>query len=867
MIKSLVVSLLTLLLLCIKLNAQIKRFYIANDDHTDYVWTANEAVYKDVMLTTLDKYLLQIDSTISVGLPFRQQSKYNCDGSFWFWLYERNRTMAQMKKLIDKVKSGHISVPYNPLSVLYGALPAEASVRGMYYAGYLQKKYGIDMKLGISMESQALPLGLSSLWAGSGVRYSWKGVCGCASRMNKSNLQNRNQEVYYYKGLDSQKVLMKWYSLATTKTPCNGDVNEGLGGYAEARCLTSDLIERMRQKSISTKKQIIAAFGYGWDDLQTYTNGFVTLAKSSLNAEEEVIVSNQTDYFKDMEASYGKSLPEEIVAGGNEWDLYIASMAEVSAKIKRSVEKLRGAEALSTIVSLNDPGFANDMKEMRDSAWMSIGLYPEHDWTADGPVSRTERAAFQRRLENNFSTYVDTLYNRSLKILGRQIKGNEMNQRFFVFNPLNWIRNDIADLPYTGSTEITIYDMVSKKEALWQMINKNGQKYLRILATDIPGIGYKIFEIIKTPGRKQNNSANLVGNSFENNRYKISVTREGVITKLTDKLNGNRELVAPSPEGRYLNDMGSGLSDVGDNLMVENEGTVSITLKAHTSNKLKHTTYITLFNSAIPRIDIQNNIEQNFSSLLTNTFSLNFKQPEIWHEEIGAIIKAKLIKDGGHYADKNARYDWLTLNHFANIGITNYNVTIANRDCYFFNIGKSTPDTLDADASYINVLVGGQTDGPNLGIKDQGNDSSFIQQFSIAVHNKEFDKIASMKSSLEFQQPLIAGMVQGGKKAVLPDDKYEFIKTSDPGMVIWALKPAEEGIKDKGIIVRVWNLKESFSNCDLIFNKNLYAATETTHVEVDLNSIPVKRNIISVGAESQRMKTFRIKFNANTSGR
>ena len=764
--------------------AQVRRFYIANDDHTDYVWSANEAVYKNAMLTTLDKYLFQIDSTIAAGLPFRLQAKYNCDGSFWFWLYEKNRNAAQMNNLVEKVKSGHVTVPYNPLAVLYGGMPIEASLRGMYYGGHLQKKYGIDMKLAMSMEGQTLPLGLSSLWAGSGVRYSWKGICACVSLMKKTDLQNRDHEVYFYKGLDGQKVLMKWYSLAQIIPPCGRDVNESLGGYAEARCLSNDLIDRMRKKSLTTQKQIIGAFGYGWDDVQSYTNAFVSLAASSSNLKEEVIVSNEIDYFKDMEANYGRALPHETIARGNEWDLYIASMAEVSARIKRSVEKLRAAEALATIVSMNHPDFSMDLTEMRDSAWMSIGIYPEHDWTADGPVSRIERAGFQRKLEQNFSSYVDTLYNKALLLLGRQIKSNGNEEKFFVFNPLNWIRNDFADVPYNGSENISVYDVSEKKEVLWQLISKKGQPYLRILAANIPGTGYKVFEILKRPAFKQISAGALTGNSFGNTRYKIKLSREGVITSIMDKLNGHREIVAPTPQGRYLNDMGSNAGNIGDDLIIENEGPVSITVKAHTSSKLKHTTAITLYNSLIRRIDIQNNIEQNFSSVVSNTFSFNFKNPDTWHEEIGAVIKARVTNHGGHYAAKNARYDWLTLNHFANMGKGTYNVTLSNRDCYFFKTGKSTHDTLDEDASYVNVLVGGQTDGPNLGIPDQGGDSAFEQQFSLSVRNGRFNKIESMKSALEFQQPLIAGMIAGDSNAPLPANNFTFIKTPGPGIIL-----------------------------------------------------------------------------------
>ena len=109
--KTLNILVWTLLFIKAESGAQAKRFYIANDDHTDYLWSANEAVYKNVMLTTLDKYLLQIDSTISAGLPLRHQAKYNCDGSFWFWVYEKNRTVVQMNNLVSKVKSGRCDPP------------------------------------------------------------------------------------------------------------------------------------------------------------------------------------------------------------------------------------------------------------------------------------------------------------------------------------------------------------------------------------------------------------------------------------------------------------------------------------------------------------------------------------------------------------------------------------------------------------------------------------------------------------------------------------------------------------------------------------------------------------------------------------
>ena len=74
-----------------------KRIYIAPDDHTDYMWTADEATYQSSFLAMLDYYLNLTDSTASNASPY--QSRWNCDGHFWVWIYQKNRTPAQFTNL------------------------------------------------------------------------------------------------------------------------------------------------------------------------------------------------------------------------------------------------------------------------------------------------------------------------------------------------------------------------------------------------------------------------------------------------------------------------------------------------------------------------------------------------------------------------------------------------------------------------------------------------------------------------------------------------------------------------------------------------------------------------------------------------
>ena len=154
--------------------------------------------------------------------------------------------------------------------------------------------------------------------------------------------------------------------------------------------------------------------------------------------------------------------------------------------------------------------------------------------------------------------------------------------------------------------------------------------------------------------------------------------------------------------------------------MVENRGPVSVTLKCVSGAGRQHTTRITLFRDS-DRVEIRNEITENFDDVRHWAFSFNLPSPDVHTEEVGAVIRARTQSHGGDYADTHARYDYLTLNHFADItdGANTRGVTLANADCAFAQLGQSTPATLDTATPQIHVLAGGQVDGPSLGIPAQ----------------------------------------------------------------------------------------------------------------------------------------------------
>ncbi|MBP6057096.1 MAG: hypothetical protein KA524_01500 [Nitrosomonas sp.] len=822
-----------------------KRIYLAPDDHTDYMWTADEATYEDVFLTTIDYYLDQMDATKENPSPY--QARWNADGSFWMWVYQKNRSAVQFQRLISRINDGHFSMPLNALVLSNGGTPAEAVLRGMYYPGLIQRNYGVDFPLAISMENQTLPYGLSSLWAGSGAKYSWKGVCGCSSHV--PHLSNRDREIYYLGGRDGSRILMKWNSLLLNVT---GD-NNSMGSYAEGRrpYETVNFVDNNQEFVFRYPFPVIGIFGKGEDDLITTDSKFITAAQELTNANRQVIVSNQVDFFKDFEVNHGASLETFAASYGNEWELYSASMSEVSARVKRAVEKLRSADVLATLVSLKNPAFMNSRIAARDKAMLNFGLYYEHNWTADGPVSRTARANWQRQIEGEITAYVEDLHNDAKNQLGTLIAENSANPRFYVFNSLSWVRTDYADFPVSTTDVMHVVDVTTGQPVPSQYVIVDGQTYLRILASNVPSVGYKVFEIKSGTGSSFSNAVIIDGNIVENDFYRIVVSNTGAITSLLDKTRGYREFVR-TINGRTINDLGGS----GGSLVVENAGSVSVTLRATSADPLAHTTRITLIRDT-NRIEIRNDITENFGETLTWNYSFEIDSPEVWHEEVGAVIRAEFLANGGHYSPRNARYDWLTINHFAAVSGRGVGVTLSNTDAYYMKLGNSTRTEFDTRTPQFNILAGGQVDGANLGIPDQGGDSQFLQRFALRTHGT-FNQTSAMKFSLEHQNPFVTGVVTGTNPSY-SENNYSFLTISDPDILLWALKPAEDGI-NHGVVTRVWNQANSARDYTLSLVPDILSGQRTTHIETDIANASIISGDLSASLAANQIQTHRLQF-------
>ena len=397
---------------------------------------------------------------------------------------------------------------------------------------------------------------------------------------------------------------------------------------------------------------------------------------------------------------------------------------------------------------------------------------------------------------------------------------------------------------------MSVIDLQTKKEVSYQFITKSGKKYLRIFAENIPSVGYKVFEIRKGKPAQFSNTIIVSGETISNSFYQLRLSPSGAITEISDKRSGNRQLVK-AIDGKFLNDLGVVDVNNGHPVVVENAGPVSVTLKAVSDSPIRHTVRVTLFASS-PRIEIENSIDANFSDVKTWAFSLNLNNQTTRYEELGSVLTAKLETNGGHYASQNARYDWQTFNHFADMSEDEYGVTISNLDCSFFKLGQSSVYSLDENSSQLSALAGGRVDkkledGGYLGFPDQNGETNFNYHFAITSHQSGFNAGTAMKFALEHQNPTVTGLVTGGSKVSLGNE-YSLLSITEPDVLLWSVKPSEEGVA-KGLIARLWNFNGTPVNPVIKLSVPVSEAWQTTHIETNekkLESVngtlPVKLN-------------------------
>ena len=115
-----------------------------------------------------------------------------------------------------------------------------------------------------------------------------------------------------------------------------------------------------------------------------------------------------------------------------------------------------------------------------------------------------------------------------------------------------------------------------------------------------------------------------------------------------------------------------------------------------------------------------------------------------------------------------------------------------------------------------------------------------------------------MRFALEHQNPVVSGAVTGDEG--YPATQFSLMEISDPAVLLWALKPHQDGIDKNGIVARFWNMDDNQSDCVVsVPEGEILSAKEITHIETPVGDMPIDRGAFTASLAPQQMKSFGIR--------
>jgi alpha-mannosidase len=843
--------------------ASAHEVYLMNSNHTDYNWNATAVEYDAAMLSELD-FHIDLIRGIPEGTPEAEQARYVPDNWWWLYLYETNRGAEEFQQLIDLMRSGHITVPLNPFVTLYGAMPTETVIRAGYYPGRIARQYGVDFRLAEAIENHTNPWGLASIWSGSGVEYTWKGVCNCARQAPHRN----DEELFFWQGPDDKNLLFKWYNFprATWYTRLRSRLyrlfnsgpnpykrtNRDWGGYSEARDNLSSPeqidFEINRTKDQQPGISVTGLFGAGWDDVSWENTRVIdaVVAYNAKNTGNRAFVSNGIDFFEKLEANGEAQLLKVLRGGwGNDWDMWPASLAEPTARTRRALERLRTAEMLSAYVQLYDETFWTPVRRNLEAGLYSVWKYFEHGWNVtEGGPTLAQMQSDKKKWSDDIETAVtDTVTKAETKL--KALFSTPDEDRIAVFNPLGFDRTDFAQVKLQGAGPYVVTDVETDTQVPSQVYTRGATTYLRFLAVDVPSLGHRIYRYSERTTQPIENAAivNASARTIENSHYRVALGERGQITEIND-LRAGRQLVG----SRGMNGYDRGVF-VGAE--AENVGPVSATLRVDTRDPVR-AVRVTLY-ADIDRIEVENEIRENQSGTQSYSFHANLSDAQLHFEEIGAIARPGLKAEGGDFL-QGTRANRMTFNHFANFGLSDYNLVLSNWDAYAMQVNDSTNEAFDLKGDTVHVIIMDWQQG--AGTKDQAGDDFFINRFALRGIPAAFDGAESMRTALAHQNRLHAIALPRNQSGPIVEARKSLLSISADNVVVTALKPAED--KGAGFVVRAWELDGLSTDFSIdASSMEATAAWRTSLVETDQSSAGVDLGLISAFVKANEIVTYR----------
>ena len=417
--------------------------------------------------------------------------RFATDGSWNLQQLMETRPQSERDEILGLIRSDKIGVPADYFNLLTGYASLETLYRSLYYTKSLSHEYNLPFDYATTTDVPSYTGAYPSVLASAGIKYWAVGANQDRAPVLTHELWNEKSP-FWWEGPDGKRVLF-WYSWGYsqigrffTLDPTNALIHDSLpqllASYDKPAYKPDAVLMYGAQDENTDLRPQLATFATAWNESYAYP---------------KLRYSTFADFFKYVDQHYGAQLPTYKGDMGPYWEDGIGSDAYYAAKDRKNQSDALSSEIVSTAAHVMNPRFHLPKAETQD-AWSNILLFAEHTWGAGNSISQpdSDEAVKQLAVKDNYAIQahfeLEDITNRSLYQLAHEIQ--IPGRTIVVFNGLNWKRNALIETDLRKSEEIvdlTTHQIIPREV----MSDTENFFHVRFLASDLPSVGYKCFQI------------------------------------------------------------------------------------------------------------------------------------------------------------------------------------------------------------------------------------------------------------------------------------------------------------------------------------------------------------------------------------
>ncbi|HEX5284217.1 MAG TPA: polysaccharide lyase family protein [Bryocella sp.] len=768
------------------------------------------------------------DRVVDEAMDFTKQVpdfRYSTDGSWVLDQFMQTRSAADRERLLTAMRKQEIFVPAEYANLLTGFPTAETLIRSLYYSANFSREHGTPFNYADITDVPSYSWSYASILAAAGIKYFVAGPNGRETHAPVLIQGHLNENSpFWWEGPDGKKVLF-WYSRHYWEmgiffgTPPDISVAYQtvpllLAPYQRPGYRSDSMIVYGSQQENTDLFPQQASFASAWNEKYAYP---------------KMEYSGFYDAMKKITAPFGDDLPTVRGDGGPYWEDGIASTAELSALERRTESRGPSVEQLATVSSLVNPHLAAD-KERLDRMWRDMVLMDEHTWTSHDSVKEpiSDETAVQSAVKKNYvtdaSTIADFVAQNSMANLADSISASRKS--VIVFNTLNWKRSGVVTFDLHHG-EVLVDSTTGKVMPVEILTKGNALSRVRFVASEVPGNGYKVFEIRK--GTAAQESKVTQSNILENSFYRVTLDPStGTVQSIFDK-ELKKELVnqnSPYRFGQYLYVTGGDkqpnslqtfrMVPIPPELQVTGSHGGRLISSVHTADGWVARMESTDENTPSVRVEIrlpEHEKKVEFVEDISKqkvlakeavyfAFPFAMDHPEFNFEiQNGVVNPAKDMYPG-------AGHEWFSVQHWVSVQQDGVSGTIMPLDAGLVTLGDIYRGRWPSHFEDRNGTVFSYAMNNTWNTNYDAGQGGETELRYVVTSAPSTDPVALSRMGWEAATPLESDEITHQDKAVdsqrlLNGKQGRFLEIDDPNVVVEAWKPAEDG---KGTMLRLLDL-------------------------------------------------------------